>query len=235
MPLRTDTVANCSLACHTVCMKSKPAVILLADEQSVNRMALHGAALDTYHPVSTLIRRVQGTGLPMLLVAPMTMADTASQWLPADQILTVSSPSLVMQRSDWLVRGVASAVMSCANTGGWILLPVDMPMVLGSTLLGLADALGRDSVVYPCHGHRRGHPVAFSAELFSELIGLSSESDLRRLVARYPAADLDVDDPGVHLSIGDSTGLDQFRTQLGTWMGRPTVMADSRAGIAPAQ
>jgi molybdenum cofactor cytidylyltransferase len=217
MHLRTDTVANCSRACHTVCMKPKPAVILLADEQSVNRLALHGAALDNYHPVSTLIRRVQDTGLSLLLVAPMSMVETASQWLPADQIMPVSSPSVVMQRSDWLVRGVALGVMTCANAGGWIMLPSDMPMVQGSTLLELANAMQYSPVAYPCHRHQRGHPVAFAPELCSELVKLDCEHDLRRLVARYPAADVPVDDPGILMSLNAQSSLDQWRAQLGTY------------------
>ena len=43
------------------------------------------------------------------------------------------------------------------------------------------------AVVYAQHKGVRGHPVGFSAELYSELIALRGDEGARRLVARYPA------------------------------------------------
>jgi molybdenum cofactor cytidylyltransferase len=52
-------------------------------------------------------------------------------------------------------------------------------------------------VTYPQHEGRRGHPVGFSAELVSELVSLTGDEGARRVVARYPAQAVDVDDAGV--------------------------------------
>lgn len=215
-------------------MNPSPAIILLADDQSAGVPPSLGqgvapgsqAILEMYSPIGTLIRKVQGTGLPMMLVAPAALSDAVSHMLTPDQRLPVAAPSIIMQRSDWLVRGMAAGVMACSRAAGWIVLPVDMPMVQADTILELAGALHHSPVVYPCHGHQRGHPVAFSAELFSELVQLSNEQDLRRLVARYPAVEVPINDPGIHMAVGAHAGLDQWRAQLGTYS-TPQTMAYS--------
>ena len=51
------------------------------------------------------------------------------------------------------------------------------------------------------HRGRRGHPVGFAAELFSELVMLKGDEGARRLLARYPTAAVELDDPGVLLDI----------------------------------
>jgi molybdenum cofactor cytidylyltransferase len=71
----------------------------------------------------------------------------------------------------------------------------------------VAQALSGHSVAFAQHQGRRGHPVAFSAELYSELIGLTGDEGARRLVARYPSHAVDVDDPGVLIDIDTSEDL----------------------------
>jgi molybdenum cofactor cytidylyltransferase len=58
----------------------------------------------------------------------------------------------------------------------------------------------------------RGHPVAFSPELYSELASLTGDEGARRLVARYPSFAVDVDDPGVLIDIDTSEDLQEQRT-----------------------
>lgn len=197
---------------HTEQMIKQPAVILLADEHSARQTGQ--PADDWYSPTATLIRRVQASHYPMVLVAPAALHEAVSISLPMDQRVVVETRSLSMQPHDWLVQGMAAAVMICAQAGGWMVLPVDMPMVLPETLKTMAQVIGQHTLSYPNHQHRRGQPVCFSAEMYSELIQLSTEQDLRRLVARYPAADVDVLDPGIHMSVGDHQGLDHWRSQL---------------------
>ena len=49
--------------------------------------------------------------------------------------------------------------------------------------------------------------MAFSAELYSELIGLTGDEGARRLVARYPSFAVEVNDPGVLIDIDTSEDL----------------------------
>ena len=65
------------------------------------------------------------------------------------------------------------------------------------TLLAVAHALELHPVAYGQHRGRRGLPIGFSAELYSELMRLQGETGAGRLLARYPAQGVEVDDPAV--------------------------------------
>lgn len=198
-------------------MSPTPTVIILAEplsEDQLRTRADTSGPMAAFSTLDTLLRRVLSADLPMLLVAPPEQADAALTLLPQDDILMVSPPALMQSRGDWLVRGMAAGIMARSLSPGWIILPADMPMLQARTLQALAHSVTQGTMAYPCHRHLRGHPVAFSGELYSELVRLGSEHDLRRLAARYPAIDVDVDDPGVHLSLDSQAGLDQWRAQL---------------------
>ena len=76
-----------------------------------------------------------------------------------------------------------------------------MPLVRPSTLRAVARELERSPVAYAQHGGRRGHPVGFAAELYSELVGLTGDQGARRVIARYPAVGVELDDPGILIDI----------------------------------
>lgn len=183
-------------------MNSKPTVIVLAEPPSEASRARSEplGAMAAFSGLDTTLRRVLDSGLPMLLVAPHEQAAPALSLLPSKDILAVSGPRPLHPRADWLVQCIASAVMARPQASGWLLLPAHMPMLQSSTLQAVAQGLqAQGPIVFPCHRHLRGHPVGFSAELFSELVRLGSEQDLRRLTARYPSIDIEVNDPGIHL------------------------------------
>ena len=69
-------------------------------------------------------------------------------------------------------------------------------------------------MVFAQHRGRRGHPVGFSAELYSELVRLSGDDGARRVMARYPAHGEELDDPGVLLDIDTAADLDALRARL---------------------
>ena len=73
--------------------------------------------------------------------------------------------------------------------------------------LAVATALEQHPVVYAQYKGRRGHPVGFAAELYSELIQLDNDDGARRVVARYPAYGQDVDDPGVLMDVDTPADL----------------------------
>ena len=102
---------------------------------------------------------------------------------------------------------------------GWLVLPGDMPLVQSGTLLSVATALEQYPVVYAQFKGRRGHPVGFAAELYSELIQLGGDEGARRIMARYPAFGQEVADPGAV----SYTHLDVYKRQqtLGRSRGWP--------------
>ena len=197
-------------------MVSKPTVLILSasqPDQARARTDLSGP-MASLSALDTTLRRVLASGMPLLLIAPDEQAHAALSLLPHQDVLAVPMPRAGQSHSDWLVRNVASGVMHRPQSPGWLLLPADMPMLQASTLQSLASGLERGPIAYPCYRHRRGHPVAMSSELFSELVRMECEQDLRRLAARYPSVDIDVEDPGVHMTMDAQAGLNQLRAQL---------------------
>lgn len=177
-------------------MKPRPTIIVLAagpgrrGSASPARLARPLGASTVL--ATTLAQAIQ-SGLPVVVV-------TTEEMLPlvADQI--AHRDTIVVDAADAL-RGtghlVAVGVTERAASPGWLVLPGDLPLVLPSTLRAVADALDEHPVAYAQYRGRRGHPVGFSAELYSELALLSGDDGVRRLVARYPGYAAEVDDPGV--------------------------------------
>lgn len=151
--------------------------------------------------------------MPMLLVAQAGMARHAQTLLPPEQIIEVSeaTPDQPQRYADQMAQGVASAVGASANASGWLLLTAETPMIQVETLKTMGSALADHPIVFPEYRCRRGHPVGFSAEFFSELISLKRERDLQRLISRYPAWGVEVDDAGVLLSQHPLISPEQFQ------------------------
>ena len=89
-----------------------------------------------------------------------------------------------------------------------------MPLVQVSTLRAVAARLMQDPVVFAQYRGRRGHPVGFGAELYSELIALKGDEGARRLLARYAAQPVEVNDPGVLLDIDTVEDLARLEGQM---------------------
>ena len=101
-----------------------------------------------------------------------------------------------------------------ASATGWLVLPADMPLVKPSSLRAVAQALDQQPIAFAQHRGRRGHPVGFGAELFSELVMLKGDEGARRLLARYPTAAVELDDPGVLFDIDTVDDLAVARRRI---------------------
>jgi molybdenum cofactor cytidylyltransferase len=85
-----------------------------------------------------------------------------------------------------------------SDVGGVIVALCDYPLVSAVTVSRLIEEHvdSPDSIIIPCHGGRRGHPLLFPRAILNELTG---DLILRDLVQRNPERTrcLDLDDPGV--------------------------------------
>jgi molybdenum cofactor cytidylyltransferase len=208
---------HCSKRIHTFVMNPLPTVIVMTaplGDQARTPASL-GGAMANFSTLDTTLRRVISSGLPMLLVAPEEQVEEAIKLVPRRDILISGEAPPTQNKGDWLVSCLASAVMTRSHADGWIVLPADMPMLQATTLHELANKLTQAPIVFPTYRHVRGHPVAFAAELYSELVRMDSEHSLRRLAARYPSAEVEVDDPGVLMTLQPQSALTQLRAQLG--------------------
>jgi len=153
------------------------------------------------------LRHAIETQLPVLVVTTAAMAPLVARQVATRDILVLSSGEAARGMGYTIAAGVAER----SGAPGWIVLPADMPLVRPGTVLAVATALEQHPVVYAQYRGRRGHPVAFAAELYSELILLDGDDGARRVVARYPSHGQDVDDPGVLLDVDTAADLDLLR------------------------
>lgn len=196
-------------------MNESPTVIILADPQAAAAPSFSGdGSMACFSVLDTALRRVLAAHLPMVLVAPPAAAEAASRLLPGQDVLSFPAPQDDQSHSDWLACCVATAVLHRPESSGWLLLPADMPMLQSQTLVEVARSLTKAPIVYPCHRHMRGHPLGLSAELYADLVRVTCEQDLRRITARYPSFEVDVDDPGVLMTMDAHSGLNHLRATL---------------------
>ena len=158
----------------------------------------------------TLVNAIESR-LPVTVVTTAGLAAEASRWVARRDVVVL--PDVGSPGAGLLGMGasIATGVAARPQAGGWLVLPGDMPMVKASTLLQVAAGLAQHAVVYAQYRGRRGHPVAFGAELFSDLVQLSGDEGARRVMARYPSLGIEVDDPGVLMDVDTEADLAALR------------------------
>jgi molybdenum cofactor cytidylyltransferase len=197
-------------------MKARPAVIVLAAGRGERFL---GATHKLSQPLAgstvlgTTLRHAIASQLPVVVVTTEGLADIARRSVAARDVIVVAEAGSAAHLG--MGHSIASGVGARANAGGWLILPGDMPLVQPATLVAVADALEHHPVVCAHHKGRRGHPVGFSSELYSELVMLSGDEGARRLVSRYPALGLELGDPGVLVDVDTEADLAQMRQTLG--------------------
>jgi len=195
-------------------MNAQPAVIVLAAGKGSRFLgADHKLAqrLGSATVLATTLRHAVATQLPVIVVTTEALADVARRSVAARDVIVLPEAGAPGHEGLGMGYSIATGVSACPDAGGWLVLPGDMPMVRTTTLLEVARELANHAVVFAQHKGRRGHPVGFSAELYSELASLRGDEGARRLVARYPAVGIEVDDPGVLIDVDTEADLDAVR------------------------
>jgi molybdenum cofactor cytidylyltransferase len=195
-------------------MRFRPTIIVPAAGRG-SRFAGTGHKLEQSLGGATVLghtlRQAVQTQLPVLCVTTAAMAPLAHAQLARRDVLVLAAD----QAAQGMGHSIALAVAERSGAPGWLVLPGDMPMVKPATLLAVASALEDHAVVFAQHKGRRGHPVGFAAELYSELVLLSGDDGARRVMLRYPAFACEVDDPGVLLDVDTVADLEALRQAQG--------------------
>ena len=158
------------------------------------------------------VRNALASGLPVLVVTTARFAEEVGGLVAKRDIVVLGESSGVALGG--MGDSIAAGVAARPGAGGWLVMPADMPLVRPATMLAVAAGLGPHPVAYAQYQGRRGHPVAFGGELFSELVRLSGEEGARRILARFPGQAVDVDDPGVLLDMDTEADLASLRARL---------------------
>ena len=160
--------------------------------------------------LSVTLRNAIASRLPVLVVTNAELAPLAHQQVAARDVVIL--PPL---RSRGMGDSIAAGVSARPDASGWLVLPGDMPRVRPGSLQRVALALQTHAVAYAQYRGRRGHPVGFAAELYSELVALTGDEGARRLVSRYPAEAVEIDDAGVLIDIDTVQDLAALRAVHG--------------------
>lgn len=154
------------------------------------------------------LRHAVQTQLPVLCVTTRGMAPLAQQQLALRDVLVLDDA----QAAHGMGHSIAAGVAERSGAPGWLVMPGDMPLLRPSTLLAVAGELEHHAVAHAQHRGRRGHPVGFAAELYSELVLLGGDDGARRVMLRYPAHAVEVDDPGVLMDVDTVADLEALRS-----------------------
>lgn len=194
-------------------MSRSPVVVVLAAGKG-SRFTSPGHKLAESVGETTVLgmtlARVIETELPLVVVTTQGLASEAARHVATRDIIVLPESEAARGMGHSIVAGVAAR----ADAPGWLVLPADMPLVQPSTLRAVARALADHPIAHAQYRGRRGHPVAFASELYSELMLLSGDEGARRLLARYPVHPVDVDDPGVLMDIDTLDDLAAARVQI---------------------
>ena len=142
------------------------------------------------------------TGWPVAVVVTPGLVPLVSAWIATRDLVVLSED----EAARGLGQAIAAGVSAMADADGWLVLPGGMSRVQPTSMLAVGRALAESPVAYAQYGGRQGHPIGFASELFSELIALTGEGGARRLLARYPASGVEVDDPAVLADEGPAEG-----------------------------
>jgi len=195
-------------------MISRPAVVVLAAGRGSRFRGLHHKlmqGLGASTVLATTLSNALATQLQVLVVTSEPLAELVSRHVATRDMVVLPSPDSPASQRLGMGYSIAAGVAARSDASGWLILPADMPMVRTSTLNVVASELESHAITYAQYLGRRGHPVGFAAELYSELVMLTGDEGARRLVARYPAQGVEVDDPGVLLDVDTEDDLARVR------------------------
>jgi molybdenum cofactor cytidylyltransferase len=212
-------------------MAAAPVVIVLAAGAG-SRFEGQGhkltQALGDTTVLGATLRQVIASRLRLVVVTTSALRDMVKSWVATQDVVVVPSGSPGNGEHLGMGYSIAAGVRSRGDASGWLVMPGDMPLVRPATLRTVAAALGHHSVAFAQYQGQRGHPVAFSAELYSELAVLAGDQGARRILARYPAAAVEVDDPGVLVDIDTRSDLTAAQAHLPPSPGVQAAQRDQR-------
>ena len=212
-------------------MRFRPTLIVLAAGRGSRFLAEHhklDQPLGGTTVLGATVRHAVQTQLPVVVVTVAARAEALSRQLATRDIVVVSDEDAARGMGASIATGVAER----SGAPGWLVLPGDMPLVRPDSILAVATALEQHAVACAQYRGRRGHPVGFAAELYTELVLLNGDDGARRVVARYPAHAQEVDDPGVLMDIDTLDDLQRARALYAQRLETPS-QAPARPAAAP--
>jgi molybdenum cofactor cytidylyltransferase len=163
------------------------------------------------------LQQVRSSGLPFIVITTASLAPEARRHAAPSDVVVLDPGARrageedmderVLESRLGIGQAIAAGVSARSNAGGWLMFPGDLSNIRPDTLHRVAQALRESPVTFARYRGQPGHPVAFAAELYSELIRLHTNDTARRLLGRYPALGVDVDDMATQAVYDAATDL----------------------------
>ncbi|MBV9889800.1 MAG: nucleotidyltransferase family protein [Rhizobacter sp.] len=210
-------------------MAARPTVVVLAAGRSSRFGVGHhklAQALGETTVLAQTIATAIATQLRTVVVTTAAFVDVARSSVAARDVVVL--PEVGGDGGGQLGMGasIAAGVAGSPDSSGWLVLPGDMPLIQPATVLAVANALEHHAVAFAQYRSRRGHPVGFAAELYPELTALTGDEGARRMIARYPASPVELDDPGILVDIDTEGDLEALRKSV-------AALRAGKAGAVP--
>ncbi len=133
----------------------------------------------------------------------------------ADDLQTLSKDSalrtyLSPQSDQGMGHNLANAIQQVTDWEGAFVFLADMPYLTGETITQLKLRLRPDNCVVPLYDNRRGHPVGFGKNFFSEIANLVGDQGAKPIMTAHPNSIIQVavDDDGVLRDIDTPRDID---------------------------
>ena len=127
--------------------------------------------------IDTLLDNVRASGLPFTVCLGMNDHHIA------DQLRAKSTHCIQCGRAGEGMGGtLAEASSHIPGWDGVLIALADMPWIAPDTYLQVAAQLSAQRICVPTREGRRGHPVGFGSDFFSELQSLEGDTGARQLV-----------------------------------------------------
>lgn len=139
--------------------------------------------------------------LPVVALVAEPQLAVATRWLARRDVIALPESG---QGGPPLGAALAAGLGHRPQAPAWLLWSSHAPRVQASTVVAVARALRRQPLVRAHYQGLGGQPLGFAAEFYSDLMRVQVEDDLQRLLARFPADPVEVDDPGVTLDVADA-------------------------------
>ena len=144
-------------------------------------------------------------------------AETLLQSLPQIKPRVLVNPDYEHGQLSSLQCGLKH--LSSAGLDGVMVFLIDHPIIHRSLVNQLIEAFCRNEalIVIPSFEHRRGHPMIFATQLFSELLSAPLDQGAVSVVRKHSheILHLEVDEPGVLVDIDTPEAYEKHVVQLG--------------------
>jgi len=99
------------------------------------------------------------------------------------------------------------------SSKGFMLLPVDCPLVQASTIDTIIGHFKKSNpgVLIPTYQNKKGHPPVFNQHLKSKVLDLPMDLGLNSLFADHPPQTIEINDPGIIKSFNTPQELEELR------------------------